>query len=346
MKKTSKPRLTPKTDFGLSNNPRASKADITNAPHLFGDPFDEGDFDELLPLGDSDDYGDSDYGDSDDYGDPSINNSTLALFKEMSGDPLYGAPKMPKLNKKQMIALGLGGAALIHRDQVERVVRKLLTHRKQMSSRVINKLRTGAGRQTLQGDKRIFKTNLRINRRSTLPFFQITGAKLNSSPINPNEVFPADMLKFLLDRQAADTPFLQESAVATLVGPNWVSTATGVVADRYYTALILQIGINILNAAPGSVFSITGTFPTVNGPLVVAGNPWIFTIERQFDVRFVLYPWQLVTNRPFIVQGLYNNANPIITTVAGLPAASAVTLIVPGSLHKWIVKLREALIRG
>lgn len=340
MNSKDKKNLTPKSGFNLSNDPRAAKADVTTAKHLFGDPNDM-DFDELLPIGSpEDDYGDAD----DDYGDPAINDSTLALFSEMSGDPLYGAPK--KLSKRQMTMLGLGGGALIHRDKVAAAVGKLIANRKNVNQRMINKLRLGAGKQTLQDDTRMFKTRLRINRRSSMPFFQVTGAKLNSSPINPNEVFPADMLKFLLDRQAADTPFLQESAVAALVGPNWVSTATGVAADRYYTALILQIGINMLNAAPGSVFTISGTFPTVNGPLVVSSNPWIFTIEQKFDVRFVLYPWQLVTNRPFIVQGLYNNANPIVTTVAGLPAASAVTLIVPGSLHKWTVKLREALIRG
>jgi hypothetical protein len=150
----------------------------------------------------------------------------------------------------------------------------------------------------------------------------------------------------MLDRQQSDTPFYQETAIGTFAGVTWTATTTGTAQPRFFTALILQLGINYLSAAPGTVFQMTATIPTINGPLVVAAQPFIFTIEKGYDVRFMFYPWQLVANRPFLVLGQYDNANPITVQVTGLPANATVNLIVPGSLHPFTVATRNALIRA
>lgn len=346
-------------DLDFSNDPRAAKADITNAPELFGDPYgdiEDGDFEEGDLYGDADDFGDFEdgdvYGDSfgDTFGDV-LNDGTLGTFKQISGDvygDLYGdtASRRAKIKatarkyrNPALITAGAVGSALIAR----RVAKKIAAARARKTT-VRKQLAAQRSKQTLRNQAMVRKNAGKIARNKKMPFFQIIGARLNSSPIDPLEGFVADMFKYNLDRQASDTPFYQESAIAVFALGTWTATATGTAANRFYTALILQLGINYLNAAPGTIFTVTGTFPTINGTLTVSAQPWIFTIEKGYDVRFMFFPWQLVSNRPLPVLGAYSNANPIIVQVTGLPAASSVNLVVPGSLHPWTVAMRNALI--
>jgi hypothetical protein len=329
--------------LGVSGDPRADKADLTNASHLFGDPF--GDIDDDM------------YGDADDdiYGD--INDETLSAFNVISGDVDDGYDDMDDeevggimgrrgSRRRRRIGTGLalaGGAA--GGALAGRAIRRKLQKRRGNKKLLQAQLRRQRSKQTLYSQRNARRNMGKINRDQPIPFFEVTGAKLNSSPIDPLSVFVADMFKYNLDRQAADTPFYQETAQGVFAGGIWTQTATGVVTNRFYTALILQLGINKLNAAPGTIFTVTGTFPTINGTLTVATTPWIFTIQNNFDVRFKIFPWQLVSNKPFPILGAYDNANPIIVAVTGLPAASAVSLVVPGSLHPWTVAMRNALMR-
>lgn len=312
--------------LGASNDPRAPKADITNAAELFGDPF--GDIE------------DGDLEDGDLYGD--INDDTLSAFKLISGDiedgDLYGDPR--RRNRNAMLiggsALAVGGSALL----IKRALAKKKARKAALSAQMA-KQRTS---QTIVTQQEARSMLGKIDKKKKLPFFQLMGAKMNSSPIDPMEGFVADMLKYNLDRQASDTPFYQETAIGTYIGPNWQAVATGAAANRFFTALIVQLGINQLNAAPGTVFQITATVPTINGVLTISSEPWVFTIQKSYDVRFMFFPWQLVSNRPFPVIGQYSNASPITVDVTGLPATnSTVNLIVPGSLHPWTVAMRNSL---
>lgn len=346
-------------ELGVSNDPRAPKADITNASELFGDPFGDvyGDAEDGDLYGDSD-YGDADYGDADygdlygdaDYGDADygdlygdvINDSTLAAFKTISGDPEMGGP-MKRYRRPLRIAAGVAGAGAAS-VVAAKIARKAIAKKQARKAAIQARIRAQRTKQTLVQQRNARENAGKIIRNKKVPFFQVIGAKLNSSPIDPMEGFPADMWKYNLDRQASDTPFFQETALATFALSTWTATATGTVTTRYYTALILQLGINYLNAAPGTIFTVTATLPTINGTLTVSSTPWIFTIEKQYDVRFQFFPWQLVANRPLPVLGAYNNANPIVVAVTGLPSASAVSLVVPGSLHPWTISVRNALI--
>jgi len=345
-------------ELGVSNDARMPQADITDAPELFGDPF--GDVEDGDLYGDSDygdaDYGDADYGDADygdaDYGDlygdtdqygDVINDSSLGAFKTISGDPEMGGPRWKRMRRPLAIAGGVAAGALGTALAV-RAAKRAVAKRRARKAAVQAKIRAQRNKQTINTQRAARENAGKIVKTKKMPFFQVIGAKMNSSPIDPMEGFPADMFKYNLDRQASDTPFYQESALGTFAGSTWTATATGVVSARYYTALILQIGINYLNAAPGTIFTCTATIPTINGTLTVSSQPWIFTIEKQYDVRFMFFPWQLVSNRPLPVLGSYNNANPIVVAVTGLPSASAVSLVVPGSLHPWTVSMRNALI--
>lgn len=308
-------------------------ADITNAPELFGDTYDDDE------MGDADDFdGDADEfeGDVDLYGDPQM----LAYYAAVSGD----ASSNRVFAKKAARAAGLvaGGAALgLTTRRVARAIKKRLAAKKAADRR----LRSAATALTLKRQGSLRSNVGKINRRSKLPFFSLLGGKMNSAPIDPLSNFVGDMLKVLLDRQNSDTPFLQETAQGVFALGTWTCTAVGVVTPRFYTGLILQIGTNMLNASPGTIFNISATLPTINGPLVIAVTPFLITYEDRYNVRFMLFPWQLVTNKPLPVLGQYNNANPIVVTVTGLPAQSAVSLVVPGSQHPWTVGIRNGLIQ-
>jgi hypothetical protein len=321
--------------FAASTDPRAPKADITNAPHLFGDPNDYEDGD---AYGDSA-YGDSAYGDS--FGPESIYGGAMNV-----GDPssagldtyaaLIGAPKWVKPAAMFAGAAGLaaGTAALIKRAQ----------RRKAQANAVRNVLARNASRNTITNSILARRLMGRIPKNTPFQFYSVMGATLNQYPIAPTELFPADSLKYNMDRQASDTPFEVEIAPGAIVGPNLVATATGVATNRFFAGIIVTVGINALAANPGTVMNITATIPTINGSLVIAANPFSFTIGKDYYTRFIIYPWQLVTNKPVLALGSYSNANPIIVTVSGVPTSSSVTLIVPGSMHQWTIAMRNRLV--
>jgi len=320
-----------------SSDPSADHANITNQPYLMGDPaygdFEEGDFDEM---GDAPSL----------YGDP----DPLSVFSETSGDieeegdlrsVLSGAVRWIKSHKKGLLigagaALTTAGLAKIIAHKRKEAARKAAI-RKSIAQQQFN--------QTVRKTALVQQSVGKLSRDSLMRFFSLKGAKMNSSPIDPLSTFVTDMFKNMLDRQAMDTPFYQETAIGAFAGGTWTATAVGVVASRFYTSLILQIGTNILNASPGTVINVTGTFPTIQGNLVVAANPFLLTYEKSYDVRFLFFPWQLISNKPLPVLGQYSNASPIIATVTGIPSASAVNLIVPGSIHPYTVAMRNALIK-
>lgn len=336
------------SELGFSSDPRAAKADVTNARELFGDAF--GDINNSMlgafnvMSGDIDD-GDIDDGDIDDgdIDDGDIDDGDSYGDNDSYGDS-YGDPRRKKLMRALGLSAAAVGSALTTRKLIQMYKKKkaLRAARQGKTSRMIAFQR---GKQTLVNQRMVRENAGQIDRKKKLPFFSVTGAKMNNSPIDPLEGFIADMFKYMLDRQAAETPFQQDTAIGVFALGTWTATATGVVTNRLFHALILQLGINQLNAAPGTVFNVTATIPTIAGVLTVAAQPWLFTIEKSFDVRFMFFPWQLVQNRPLPVLGQYSNAAPIIVNVTGLPAASTVNLIVPGSLHPWTVGMRNALMR-
>lgn len=326
----------------MSRDPRMPHADVTNAPHLFGDPMGDVDLEDgdLLndEMGDYED-GEVDYGDVD-YGDPDV----LAVYSNISGDPAPRSHKVRSYLKKHKRALMTGTAltaGAVGAVALARAVKKARAKR----MLVKQKLRAAKSHGTLT-NQRIIRNNIgKMRRDSMMPFFSLRGAKMNESPIDPLSTFVADMFKNLLDRQNSDTPFYQETAIGTFAAGTWTAQANGVVANRFFTGLIVQIGTNELNASPGTIISMTATIPTISGTLTIAATPFLFTYEKGYDVRFLFFPWTLVSNKPLPVLGQYSNANPIIVAITGIPSASSVNLVVPGSLHPWTVAMRNALIQ-
>lgn len=321
------------SDIPFSNDPRAAHADITNARELFGDPSD---------FGDPDDFGDAEYGDA------FLNENPISLYNTISGDAEYGAPKpYSQWNKAQRAGLwtgvGLAGAGLLAGGGygIAQLIKKNQAKQRAYQAQ----LQSRRNRSTILSADAARKSGMGINRKSVMPFFNLTGAKMNSSPLVPSSKLPADMVKYGLDKQALETPFLQETAPGVFGGTNWVATATGVAAARYFMPLVVTIGINQLSAAPGTVITVTANIPTVAGSLVITTNPFIFTIESGFNIRFLFFPWQLVANAALPVMGTYSSTNPITVTVTGAPANSSVNLVVPGSEHPYVKALRYALNR-
>lgn len=333
------------SDLPISDDPRAAKADVTNAGELFGDPFgdvEDGDMD----YGDHEDmYGDAeegDYEDGDLYGD--INDESLGAYSLISGDVEDGDTRAGRFLRKYRAPLAIAGGATAAYFGA-RAIKRAIAKKKARKAAVAASLRKSRTKSTIRNQALVRQYSGKLARNKKMPFFQVSGAKMNAAPIDPMEGFVADMFKYNLDRQASDTPFFQETALATFAGGTWTATATGVATPRFYTGLVLQVGINYLNAAPGTIFQVTASLPTLSGVLTIAAQPWIFTIQKQYDVRFLFFPYQLVANRPFPVLGTYDAVNNITVQVTGLPAASAVSLVVPGSLHPWTVAMRNALIR-
>lgn len=326
----------PSGDLGISADPRAPKADITNAPFLFGDPN----------FGDID--GDPDYGD--------VNDELVSLYKLTSGDPFgdpdYGDPDYGDLigdtragrflrkAKGPALFAGAGVGGYLAANAIAKKIKA--ARAKKLATRA--GLNSMAKRQTISSAKRYQNYGEKINRKGYLPFFQLIGAQLTNTPISPGAKYVADDLKFMLDSQAINTPFQQDFVQGIPAGPIWTNTIVGPAAPRNFTHLVLSIGINQLNAAPGTVVSITATIPTTAGLLTIAAQPWIVTLSAQFNVRFMIAPWNLVQNKPLPVLGVYDALNPITVTVNGLPAASQTNLTVPGSLHPWTIALRNKLI--
>lgn len=350
MKNASQPsRLVRLSEILTENGPRAAKADLSNAAHLMGDVYQGGD---VYEGGDPEgSYGDPE----DDYSYGDVSTSALDTYNTLIGDAydeeigapaqthkrtLFGLKPMNPLEKKLLMGAGIAGAGTVAGIEIAKLLRK----RKARRAAIQRTLQSNAANNTIANQVRARRMMGQIPKTSAMPFYQITGATLNSYPLAPTEVFAADTLKYNFDRQSTDTPFEVEIVNATFAGVTWTATATGVVTPRFYVAVFLTIGISILTANPGTIFNVAGTLPTINGSLVIAANPFSFTIRKGYYAKFLIFPWILVTNKPLLALGSYDNANPITLTVTGLPSNASVSMVVPGSQHIWTIGMRNRLI--
>lgn len=317
--------------FAADFDPRMPKADLSNAPYLFGDPSSAGldTYSTLIgsPYGDVNSIGLEQVGDSDDFGDAAY------------GDASYGAPlpNWAKIAGAGVLGAGAGylTSSLIHRQKM-----------RQMQSQLIQQqLAAAAGRNTITNSVLARRMMGRIPLNTPFQFYSVMGANLNQYPLAPTEYFAADSLKYNLDQQAAQTPYEVEIANGVISGANLVATANGLVANRFFPAIICTIGINALAANPGTVMTVTASIPTVAGTLTISAQPFSFTFGKDYYAKLIIYPWSLVTNKPLLVQGQYSNAAPIVVTVSGIPTSSSVNLIVPGSMHQWTIAMRNRLVQ-
>jgi len=322
-----------------SKNPRAAQADVTNAAYLMGDVYQGGDVYEGA-------YGDPD--DDDDIDGPygEVSTSALDTYNTLIGDAYDDGSETGAVKRKRSlvrkVAIGAGAAGLgaFALSQIMKGIKK----RKARRVAVNQSLEVNATEATIANQVRARRMMGKIDRSTAFPFYQITGATLNSYPLSPTEVFAADTLKYNFDRQSTDTPYEVEIVNGTFAGVTWTVTATGVVAARFYTAVLITIGISVLTANPGTIFNVAGVMPTFNGSLVIAANPFSFTIRKGYYAKFMIFPWQLVTNKPLLALGSYNNAAPITFNVTGLPSNASVSMVVPGSQHPWTIGMRNRLI--
>lgn len=339
-------KATPFRSFGdlvMTSNARADKADLTNAKELFGDPFEDGD---IVDFGDIED-GDADsfYGDADVYGDP--DSSILASYDMLVGDADemgdtrrrgFHLPKGVKI--AGAAALGLGGTLL-----AGRALNRAIAKNRMKKLNTAQTLRRAQQQQTIQTQLTRRRNMGKLPRTAGVPFFTIMGATLNAAPIAVTEAFAADTLKYNLDRQATDTPFDVEVVQGTYSGSTWTVQSVGVAGTRYYICVVINIGINTLAGNPGTIFNVTGTMPTFAGPLTISTYPFSLTLLSGFDAKMMIFPWQLVTNKPLPVLGTYSNTNAITFAINGIPSNAAVSMVIPGSLHPWTIGTRNRLVR-
>lgn len=331
--RTMLPLLSQKT-LVKTTNPRADKADVSNAGYLMGDVFEDGDVEGL--------YGDASYGDSS-YGD--VSTAALNTYDSLIGDTEeLGALKFPAW-KKIPLGVKIGGAA-VGTAATAYAIRQLIAKRKANRARVQNALNSSARNNTIANQVEARRMMGKISKSSQMPFYQVIGATLNSFPLSPTETFPADILKFNFDRQSTDTPFEVEIVNGTFAGVTWTVQANGVAASRYYTGVFVTVGINSLNANPGTIFNLVGTLPTINGgSLVISANPFSFTLRSSvYYAKILLFPWQLVTNKPILALGSYAIGTPITLNLTGLPSTASVSMVVPGSQHPWTIAMRNRLL--
>jgi len=224
-------------DFGASLDPRTPKADITNARHLFGDPSSAGLDTYSTLIGDAGagyyPQGDSAYGDSA-YGD--VNSIGLEAV---------GAP-LPQWARYAAVGLAGAGAGALTAGLIARARNRAL-----QSQLVQMQLARAASNNTITNSVLARRLMGRIPLNTPFQFYSVEGANLNQYPLAPTELFPADSLKYNLDRQASDTPFEVEIAPGVISGSNLVATASGVVAARYFGAIFITVSINALAANPG-----------------------------------------------------------------------------------------------
>jgi hypothetical protein len=304
---------------------RQPYADVTNAPFLMGD----------ADFGDPD-FGDPDFGDPN-YGDPN-STSPLATFDALIGDIETGG-----LSKRQKQALGLAaGAAAGVSGGI--ALNNYLKRRNAEKAATANRLRNSASKMTIQRQINARGEMGKIAANAKFPFFQVTGANLNSAPISPTESFVAATLKINFDRQQTDTPFEVEIVQGTFAGVTWSLASVGIAANRYYVAVFLVIGINALAGNPGLIFTVTGILPTIQGTLTISTNPLSFTILPGFYSKICIFPWTIVMNKPLLVIGQYSVAAPISFSITGLPSTASVSMTIPGSQHTWTIGMRNRML--
>jgi len=321
----------------FSKNPRAPHADITNAKTLFGDPND---------FGDADGYGfasqASNYGDIED-GDPDV----VAMFHEISGDVETGSPlgRVRNFAQKHKYATGAaaGVAGTLLTQKLIHQAKKIVAARRRRHAAMAKTSSRNYNRNVSQYAASAGK----IARHDKIPFINVLGARITQTPISAGSYMPAETLKQMLDRQNIDTPFYQQTTTATVAvgGAATTATLTGVASGQFYSPLSLRIGSNQLQAAPGTVLTITFVMPTINGVTPSFSQPIVITMDNKFDVTILIYPWYLVANTVLPLLGKYDNTSVISATVTGAAANSVITLTAFGSLHPWVIQMRASLLK-
>lgn len=337
MKNSKQASLRQLNQLVASKDSRAPYADLTNARHLMGD-IEDGDFED----GDADygdaDYGDADYGDAD-YGD--ADGSPLATFDALIGDmEETGAPR--RMGRRTRAGLAIGGGA-VSGVLLGKALQRALAKRRARNKRTKSMLVRAGRRNSIDNSINARREMGKLPRNHQFRFFQVNGANLNSAQISPTESFVSDMLKHNFDRQQSDTPFEVEIVSGTFAGVTWTVTSVGLATPRYYVAVFVTIGINALAGNPGTIWNMTGILPTINGNLVIT-IPFSFTLKPGYYSKFLIYPWQIVTNKPLLALGQYSNVNPITFSITGLPSTSVVNMTIPGSQHVWTIAMRNRLL--
>lgn len=332
---------------GVSLNPRLPKADITNAPFLFGDPFgdvEDGDFED----GDFEDgdFEDGDFEDGDSDGGGYASGDPLEAYLATAGDP---APKRKshslrknwkKLStgKKVAVAAGAGLSAAILGKLISNSVKK-----RQAARRTLN---NAGKRNFLARQRSVIKNTPSANKKGSLFFTYLSGGNLTQAPLVPGASFVTDTVKYMLDKASVETPFYQfvQPAAFTTV---WTATITPASGSFLYPAFVVNIGSAALQASPGTIVTmdiaactlIDGTTLTTTG-----GLNWIFTYRAGFDARVVIFLWKMVANKPMPILGSLTNARPLSVIVGGINSLSAVTLTIPGSQHPWTLAMRNSVL--
>lgn len=312
---------------------RPSKASLRSQGFLMGDVLDDigyngqGDY-----SGDPDMYGEPD---DDAYGD--IVDS-LSPFIAMSGDPGRRGSARTRPNFRKIAGytgLGLGAAAATAGTAYG--VKKIVDSIARRRSTNID--------QSIRSNFRVVKPNHKFR------FIDSNSLKLNSAPIDLTSTFLANDLALMMNKQQTDTPFFHDTVTGDIVGVNHNATAIGVTDPlyRYYSTVFVIVGINQLSFIPSQNIALTATLPTTSGACVIATEPIHMTFSKYGNGTIQLYPWTIVGNKPLLANGRYNASNPISVTLSGLPVApgmAQMTLIVPGSQHKWTIMMRNAMLKG
>lgn len=305
----------------------APPASLKTQSHLFGDvnweeAGDVADFGDVDPLAAYATLMTGDVGDAADYGD----------LRSMLRSPIM----------KKLIPGAMGFAAgRLMRNPLQNILNNVTAQ----SNRVKQMMRRNTALNTVKNQLAARKLLGRIGMNQGVAFFSIEGGAINASPLAVGSTFVSEVFRWNLNKQSNETPYESEIKTASLVGADWVATTTAGGTGRYYTGVFVLVGINTLAANPGTVFTLTGTLPTINGgSTVISANPLSFTISKDFYARILIFPWTLVTNVPYNVIGYYTAASPITVTVSGLPAQAQVTLLVPGSQHPWTIAMRNSFI--
>lgn len=329
MKKNTLSPLTDMSTLVAAHSSRAPLASKSNAGYLMGDIEDA-------------------YGDAEDaYGD--VDTSPLDVYNTLIGevDEELGAPARRKIlglgPKGQRIAAGAAGATAL--GFATSAVIKGIRRRKARRAIVARAERANAAANTIQNQVQARQLLGKIPRNAKFPFYQITGGTLNQFPLDPTAYFVANDLRVIMDLQSTQTPFESEIVPGTFAAGTFTMTANGVATNRIYACVLVTLGISTLTANPGTIFTVAGSFPLVNGgTLTVAANPWSFTFQSGWYAKLLIFPWQLITNKPYLAMGTYAVATPITVTVTGLPSNATTNMIVPGSAHPWTTGMRNAMI--
>lgn len=339
----------------LTGDASTPKANMSNANYLMGDIYD-GD----PELGDAE-YGDAEYGDAEygdlfmgdtDMGDPE--SQAIANYDVLIGDIAEQGGFNPrqiwrKLPKAAKYALGGVGAAGAIYGTVKGLgaIRKALARNKARKQRV-RAAQAQSSRSTTVSNQVTARRSLpKMAPGSRLSFYQVIGATVSAYPIAPTKTFINKSLTWCFDQAANTTPFVSQTVNATQPGgpgTDFIIDIPGTAAGQYYPVVFVIIGGSLLTSSPGINFNLTATLPLVaGGSLSIAAAPFTFTLGPKFYCKIAIFPWTLVAAEPVYTAGFYSAANHINIHISGsLPSGSAISGVVPGTMHPWTIGMRNA----